>query len=350
MWCRKCYNLENILKILRQLEVNEEKNFFVLSRENIIQKSFNTLKMNRITALSSQGSRFLTLTLVAWGMTLGVSMLPDILFRQLTGNLPAWLYPVKVAALAVFLLASLFWSPLHPLRLFFAAMLALYSVQWGVGEGFTRLNYQSWFAGSSPFFMEMLSVQIPRFTIGVIMVLILLALTRDPKRFFFVFGQPDAVAQPIRWIIDNPTPWKKIGPIMCGCLLLGMVMITWLIGTHPALSEFVRVLPLMPFILLFAASNAFGEELSYRATLLSGLEHPLGPRQALALSALYFGLAHFYGVPYGVIGVLLSTFMGWLLGKAMLENRGFFWPWLIHVCLDVVVFSFIAIGTVTPGG
>ena len=42
--------------------------------------------------------------------------------------------------------------------------------------------------------------------------------------------------------------------------------------------------------------------------------------------------------------------MGWLLGKAMLENRGFFWPWLIHICLDVVVFAFIAIGSITPAG
>jgi len=42
--------------------------------------------------------------------------------------------------------------------------------------------------------------------------------------------------------------------------------------------------------------------------------------------------------------------MGWLLGKSMLETRGFFWPWLIHVCLDTIIFSFMAIGAVTPGG
>jgi hypothetical protein len=34
-------------------------------------------------------------------------------------------------------------------------------------------------------------------------------------------------------------------------------------------------------------------------------------------------------VPNGVIGVVMATCLGWLLGKAMLETRGFFWAWFI---------------------
>ncbi len=73
-------------------------------------------------------------------------------------------------------------------------------------------------------------------------------------------------------------------------------------------------------------------------------------RQALFLTAVFFGLAHYYGVPYGIIGVVMSTFLGWMLGKAMLETRGFFWAWFIHFCMDVKIFSFIALDSITPGG
>jgi hypothetical protein len=65
---------------------------------------------------------------------------------------------------------------------------------------------------------------------------------------------------------------------------------------------------------------------------------------------LFFGIAHFYGVPYGFLGVGLATLNGWLLGKAMLETRGMFWAWWMHFLQDIVIFTFIAMGVVTPGG
>ena len=66
--------------------------------------------------------------------------------------------------------------------------------------------------------------------------------------------------------------------------------------------------------------------------------------------AAYFGILHFYGVPYGVVGVLLAGFLGWLLAKSMLETRGLFWAWFIHFWQDVWIFSFMAVGLVVAGG
>jgi hypothetical protein len=110
------------------------------------------------------------------------------------------------------------------------------------------------------------------------------------------------------------------------------------------------VLPLLPFVLLFAASNAFGEEMIYRAPWLGALEDPIGPVHALLITAVYFGIGHFYGVPYGILGVVMAFIPGWLMGKAMLETRGFFWAWFIHLCMDIVVFFFVALGSISPGG
>jgi hypothetical protein len=96
--------------------------------------------------------------------------------------------------------------------------------------------------------------------------------------------------------------------------------------------------------------NAFNEEMTYKASFLSVLENVVGKNQSLLLMAAFFGLWHFYGIPYGVVGVLLGTFLGWFLGKSMLETRGLFWAWFIHFWQDVLIFAFLAIGSITAGG
>ena len=106
----------------------------------------------------------------------------------------------------------------------------------------------------------------------------------------------------------------------------------------------------MPFILLFAAANAFGEEMIYRAPELGALQPVVGGGQALLMTALFFGIGHFYGVPYGLLGVAMSSVAGWFLGRSMLETRGFFWAWFIHFLMDVCIFTFLAAGSVAAGG
>ncbi len=104
----------------------------------------------------------------------------------------------------------------------------------------------------------------------------------------------------------------------------------------------MKALPLFPVALLIATINAFNEEFTLRAAPLSELTRAVGGRQALLISTVFFGLGHFYGIPNGVIGVVLSGFLGWFLGKSMLETKGFFWAWLIHFMQDVIIFTFLA--------
>jgi membrane protease YdiL (CAAX protease family) len=58
---------------------------------------------------------------------------------------------------------------------------------------------------------------------------------------------------------------------------------------------------------------------------------------------MFFGIAHFFGTPGGLLGAALAVFMGWILGKAMVETRGLLWAWWIHFLGDVVVFVFLAL-------
>ena len=46
----------------------------------------------------------------------------------------------------------------------------------------------------------------------------------------------------------------------------------------------------------------------------------------------------------------MAGFLGWLLGKAMLETHGLAWPWFIHFVQDVLTFSFMGIGSIVAGG
>ena len=68
--------------------------------------------------------------------------------------------------------------------------------------------------------------------------------------------------------------------------------------------------------------NAFNEEFTLKAALLSVLEPAVGRGQALWLTTYYFGVGHYYGVPYGIVGLLLAGFLGWFLGKSMQETGG----------------------------
>jgi membrane protease YdiL (CAAX protease family) len=119
---------------------------------------------------------------------------------------------------------------------------------------------------------------------------------------------------------------------------------------RPSLARIAGVLPMLPAILILAAMNAFAEELNYRAALLTPLTPAVGTAHGLLLSATFFGLAHFYGVPYGIVGVVMAFVLGYLLSKAMVETKGFFWAWFIHFWQDVAIFSFMAIGSIAAGG
>jgi len=287
---------------------------------------------------------------IAWGVTLLVSLLPDILFRELTGSLPGWVYWAKMGLMLALLLTSLLWKQIRPLWLFSAVLLAVYLLEGAVGRFFQFINYTSWLATAQPFVQDIGSVQIPRAATSILLVLIMLALTGQFSRFFLVKGKLDAPAAPIPLITSKPASWRILGPAIAGAMCLGLLVFIFAFGNRPSMQSLQGVLPLLPFVPLFALVNSFGEEMLYRAPWLGALEGPIGPTQALLVTAVYFGIGHFYGVPYGILGVILAFIPGWLMGKSMLETRGFTWAWFIHFWMDVVIFFFIALGSVTPGG
>lgn len=102
-----------------------------------------------------------------------------------------------------------------------------------------------------------------------------------------------------------------------------------------------RLVGLLPFILLFALTNAIVEEAIFRFSLVATLAGHVDPRTIALLSGAIFGAIHFFGVPGGPVGVALAGFLGWLLTKSIIETRGVQWALTIHFLQDAVIFSAI---------
>ena len=286
---------------------------------------------------------------IAWIVTLLISTLPLIIWRESTGQVPEWLYWVQLALLGVMIGLSFVWKLLSALRQFFIVFFVLYLAE----KVFVWLGnsslWQSWFDRDA-FTISMLGTQLLRLGVALVMVATLWLIKRHRSDFFLVRGNINAPVEPIKWLgVKEGTHWNRFGPILSICISLGTLAFLIFFG-RPSLTSLIQALPLLPAVLLLASMNSFSEEMNYRASQLAVLHGVLSNRQAILLTAAYFGIGHYYGVPYGIIGVLMAGILGWLLGKSMLETKGFFWAWFIHFLQDVMIFSFMAIGSIAAGG
>ncbi len=293
---------------------------------------------------------FRTTRIIAWSMLLLGSLLPDILFSQLTGAIPPWLGWARIVLFAALFLASFVLSAFQPLRSFVAVLFTLYAGSLILANINFNVPFLQALFGNGSFIRSMQPQQFNKLAFSLVMIAVLVVRGYRRKSVFLVLGNLKAPITPVKWLgFPRPSSWISFGGQYSVYLALGVGAVIWLTsGTTPAQAG--RSLIVLPAILMMAALNAFNEELVYRSAILSTLEGPIGRQHAWAMAALFFGIPHFFGVPSGWTGILLATFMGWILSKAMLETRGFFWSWWIHFLQDVVIFFFLAAGTVVPGG
>jgi len=302
--------------------------------------------------MATQASKSRLLLITAWGFLLLASGLPRIILQEAFGyDISFKLSSLFVAAVIIIgLILTLIWSEVRGLRQFFILFLVLVGIEWVVFGIIAELPvYKMWLSNPS-FNISMLANQSLRLMVTLVIIATLFLMKKQPDEFFLVKGNTNAEAEPVQWLGIKPGErWNQLGRNFAVILSLGTVAFLIIAG-RPPLTIAIRALPFLPFVLSAAVFNAFNEEITYKASFLSVLENVIGKRQALLLMAAYFGIGHFYGIPYGVIGVLMAGFLGWFLGKSMLETRGLFWAWLIHLVQDVLIFAFLAIGSITPGG
>jgi membrane protease YdiL (CAAX protease family) len=286
------------------------------------------------------------LVLAASLVTLLVSDLPNVIWHWF-GTEPGWLYWAKVVVLAIFLVICLAVKDLHPLRKFVMIFLAFFLANSFSDWIATTALWQSWFGGkTAPYAAFWWGKQL----IQVLFTLIVLAVTwillRKKQFFFLVKGQVNAELEPVLWLgIRKGQRWTTFGWIFSGCFAGGTTLFV-LLAYGQFLHNFGRILPLLPLAVIFAAINAFTEEFTYRAPLLGATHEVLGSQAALAINAVFFGFAHYlYGTPNGIPGLLMTTLVGYLFGKSMLETRGSFWALFAHMLADIPIFVLYALAS-----
>ncbi|MDX9955954.1 MAG: CPBP family intramembrane glutamic endopeptidase [Anaerolineae bacterium] len=283
------------------------------------------------------------LVAVAWALTLLTSPLSDILYFEIIGAVPAALMWIKALFLGIFILRSRVWRPLKSLGSYALILLAL--VLWTGASAWLAQSpaWATWQARQS-FTVAALALQSFETLAALTMIGLLLLLLRRRQNFFLIWGDRPAMSAPLRILGEKaPEPLWRFGAIFTLVVIIAQVFM-FILPLAPTNDLLRKLVPLIPLVLLLAASNSFNEELLHRAAPLATLIEVIGKSNAIWMAAVTFGLAHYIGgAPSGIPGVLITAFLGWFFGKAMADSRGFFWPWLFHTLQDILPFAMMAL-------
>ncbi len=193
-----------------------------------------------------------------------------------------------------------------------------------------------------------LDIKYQALALSVALVNLLITYILFPANFkrFARVGNSQVHPVPVKALgISAKDTWRNVGINFAIVITLVTSIFLYLNVLQGDLSAVgSAVIGFAPFILIFAALNAFTEEAITRFTVVVGFEGVV-PRPTVALmSALLFGLPHYFGTPGGVVGALMAGFIGWLLAKSIQETEGVWWAWFIHFLQDVVIFiAFFAV-------
>lgn len=274
--------------------------------------------------------------LIAWAAVVGTT-LPEIIWQESGHQVSCWFTVIEsLLVLGAALLAV--WIPsLRRLTRFLVAV-ALLNLAWScISPALAALpsvlavtDNASW--GARLFLARTFTLS------GAILVSLTLIGSGITRRDLFLCkGNLAAPAQPFG------VSWMWLGPAFM--LVFGLVLSGYLYLTvHPNFSVSERIIRTFPWSIAVATLNAASEEFQFRSVLLAHLRGVFRPAEMALLTAVFFGLGHYYGQPSGPLGVLMAGFAGWIWARSMIETRGGVWAFLIHFVQDIVIFAFLAVG------
>lgn len=195
-----------------------------------------------------------------------------------------------------------------------------------------------------PYVNAELTYQVGALLVVATLVAVLTLVTRPRVTTYASVGEIGATVEPeplIGLAPDDGETWRQIGATFA-VIITGVTAVVLASTQFSELSLGFGLVRSLPWILVFAASNALVEEAIFRFGIVVALVGELSPSRVALASGAMFGGVHYFGVaPRGVAGVVMAGFIGWFLAKSVLETRGLFWAWTIHFLQDVVIFTFL---------
>lgn len=172
---------------------------------------------------------------------------------------------------------------------------------------------------------------------GISVTIAVLMITPESNRFLNT-GQVTLLAEKEKWLgINGKSSWKVNGLQLLFFVSMGTGLFMFLAVkyTH-SLDNFQW--RFIPFVLLFSLTNSLTEELIFRFGIIGALFNHYPKLTILIISALLFGLPHYFGYPNGLTGVIMAAVLGYILGKATIETKGLSIAWAIHYVQDIIIF------------
>jgi hypothetical protein len=272
---------------------------------------------------------------LAWAIALLLTI-PEIILRAFMRVDTSWMLFARIGLLAGSFALTFGWSLVRPLRGMLVVFLVIYVVEaWLFLTAIPQSQIYRDVVGDDPnlaFFGERLM------RIGAVLVMFVVLLLMGFRRrdLYLAVGDLNATAEPTRLKIPHrPQPWTTFGRNYA-IISVGLLLFFLIPALQPSLANFS--VELLLFAGVCAAMNSFAEEFLYRSALIPQVLPLFGKGATLMLVPAWFGLAHYFGVPNGMTGVLLAGVGGWFFAKSMIETRGIAWAWFLHFLADFTVY------------
>jgi CAAX protease family protein len=272
---------------------------------------------------------------VAWAIVLLLTV-PEVILRAFLRVDTSWMLFARIGLLAGTFALTFLWPLVRPLRGMLVVFLVIYVVEaWLLLTAVPQSQIYRDTFGADPnlaFFGERLL----RIVAVAVMLVVLLLMGLRRHDFYLAVGELKAMAEPTRLRIPNSRePWTRFGRNYA-IISVGLLLLFLIPALKPSLANLS--IGLLLFAAACAAMNSFAEEFLYRSALIPQVLPLFGKGATLMLVPAWFGLAHYFGVPNGLTGVLLAGIGGWFFAKSMIETHGMAWAWFLHFLADFTVY------------
>lgn len=273
--------------------------------------------------------------------TVTASIVPEILFNETAGQVPGWLPYLKIMVLLGGGLLLFLWKKKEDLYRYAAVLSVVIGMQVVTSSIGNTAWWESVFDRNT--FAGDFGGNILLKVIGILPVILLLVRFLGTREAAYLSkGDLSVKAEGIRWlgIERGKISWGKLAVISAFLISLGTILLTMITATGFSRQEnWERLFSSIPLVLLFALVNSLCEGVVYRSAVLGTLSRILHKNQLIMTGALFFGVGHYYGIPSGPLGALMSSLLGWFMLRSMYETKGFLSSWIIHFMQDAVIFS-----------
>ena len=134
---------------------------------------------------------------------------------------------------------------------------------------------------------------------------VLLLLMKNPKASFLSPGDLNVRAEKISWlgIRGDRIQWRKLAVISGLLIMIGTSLLSMITSTgFGKPSGFDRFITYLPIILILAVLNSFCEGVVFRSAIMASIRAIFPKLFVTLMPALFFGIAHYQGIPGGFLG------------------------------------------------